>query len=163
VATPDGLAHRRFDQLAEALRPGDLLVVNDSATMPAALAAEGRDGTPLRLHFSTPLPGGLWTAEVREPDGVGTRRLAEPRPAGEVLRLPGGGRAELLAPYPVDVPDARLQHVRLELPQPLDAYLAVHGAPIRYGHTAGEWPLEAYQTIFATGPPGSAEMPSAGR
>ena len=42
------------------------------------------------------------------------------------------------------------------------AYLADHGHPIRYGYVPREWPLDAYQTVFAT-EPGSAEMPSAGR
>jgi S-adenosylmethionine:tRNA ribosyltransferase-isomerase len=36
------------------------------------------------------------------------------------------------------------------------------GRPIRYRHTDGPYPLDAYQTIFAM-VPGSAEMPSAGR
>jgi S-adenosylmethionine:tRNA ribosyltransferase-isomerase len=50
----------------------------------------------------------------------------------------------------------------LSLPEPLAAYLARHGHPIRYGHVDGDWPLEAYQTVYAV-EPGSAEMPSAGR
>jgi S-adenosylmethionine:tRNA ribosyltransferase-isomerase len=37
-----------------------------------------------------------------------------------------------------------------------------HGHPIRYGYVPREWPLEAYQTVFAIRP-GSAEMPSAAR
>jgi S-adenosylmethionine:tRNA ribosyltransferase-isomerase len=37
-----------------------------------------------------------------------------------------------------------------------------HGRPIRYGYVPRDWPLEAYQTVFAT-EPGSAEMPSAAR
>ncbi|MGH3648100.1 MAG: S-adenosylmethionine:tRNA ribosyltransferase-isomerase, partial [Micromonosporaceae bacterium] len=44
----------------------------------------------------------------------------------------------------------------------LTAHLARYGRPIRYGYVADAWPLEAYQTVFAT-EPGSAEMPSAGR
>jgi S-adenosylmethionine:tRNA ribosyltransferase-isomerase len=50
----------------------------------------------------------------------------------------------------------------LRLPEPLEAYLARHGAPIRYRHAPGDWPLATYQTVYAT-EPGSAEMPSAGR
>ncbi len=42
------------------------------------------------------------------------------------------------------------------------AYLAAHGRPIRYGYTDRDWPLSAYQSVFAR-QPGSAEMPSAGR
>lgn len=41
-------------------------------------------------------------------------------------------------------------------------YLRAYGRPIRYGYVTRDWPLPAYQTVFAT-EPGSAEMPSAGR
>ena len=41
-------------------------------------------------------------------------------------------------------------------------YLRGYGRPIRYGYVPREWPIDAYQTVFAT-EPGSAEMPSAGR
>jgi S-adenosylmethionine:tRNA ribosyltransferase-isomerase len=44
----------------------------------------------------------------------------------------------------------------------MDEHLARHGHPIRYGYLPAEWPLEAYQTVYAADP-GSAEMPSAGR
>ena len=37
VADPDGLHHTRFDRLGDHLGPGDLLVVNTSATRAAAL------------------------------------------------------------------------------------------------------------------------------
>jgi S-adenosylmethionine:tRNA ribosyltransferase-isomerase len=37
-----------------------------------------------------------------------------------------------------------------------------HARPIRYGYVERDFPLEAYQTVYAT-EPGSAEMPSAGR
>jgi S-adenosylmethionine:tRNA ribosyltransferase-isomerase len=56
----------------------------------------------------------------------------------------------------------RLWAARLALPTFTDAYLAVHGRPIRYGYVDRERPLAAYQTIFAL-EPGSAEMPSAAR
>ena len=41
-------------------------------------------------------------------------------------------------------------------------YLLRYGVPIRYSYVRREWPLAAYQTVFATRP-GSAEMPSASR
>src|SRR5919204_3712952 len=52
------IEHRRFDQLPELLGPGDLLVVNTSATLPASLDATGPGGEELRLHLSTALPMG---------------------------------------------------------------------------------------------------------
>ena len=44
----------------------------------------------------------------------------------------------------------------------VESYLGRRGGPIRYAYAAGEWGLDAYQTIFGV-EPGSAEMPSAGR
>jgi S-adenosylmethionine:tRNA ribosyltransferase-isomerase len=157
AATPRGLSHHGFTDLPDLLQPGDLLVVNTSATLPAALAAGG----DLRLHLSTPLPGAFpddgherWVVELRESSAPFRRGRA-----GERLPLPGGGEAELLAPY---LGGHRLWAARLTLPEPLLAYLDHHGEPIRYRHLPAPRPLADFQTIFAL-EPGSAEMPSAGR
>jgi S-adenosylmethionine:tRNA ribosyltransferase-isomerase len=155
VASRAGISHHRFLDLPDLLEPGDLLVVNTSATLPAALA-----GSP-RVHLSTPLPGDWpddgherWVIELR--DGDARHRGGR---AGQRIALPGGGTAELLAPY---LGAGRLWAARLTLPAPLLDYLAEHGEPIRYRHQPEPRPLADYQTIFAT-EPGSAEMPSAGR
>jgi S-adenosylmethionine:tRNA ribosyltransferase-isomerase len=156
VARPDGpLVHTRFLELADHLRPGDLLVANASATLPAAINATRPDGTAVDLHLSTPDPAnpGRFVVELRS-DG---RRVRDATP--ESLTLPAGGSAQLLAPY---LSPGRLWIARLDLPQELHAYLDAHGAPIRYAHEPEARPLEDHQTIFAT-VPGSAEMPSAGR
>jgi S-adenosylmethionine:tRNA ribosyltransferase-isomerase len=158
VPLPAGrLRHARFADLPRLLSPGDLLVVNTSATLPAALDATRAGGTAATLHLSTPDPqgGGDWIVELRT-DG-GARRLRDGR-AGETLSLPAGGAARLRAPYR----GARLWAASLSLPEPLPAYLARHGRPIRYAHVDGDWPLEAYENVYAA-EPGSAEMPSAGR
>jgi S-adenosylmethionine:tRNA ribosyltransferase-isomerase len=151
------VVHARFRDLPDFLDPGDLVVVNVSATLPAAVPATRADGTPVQLRFATPAPdlepGVWWIVELRSPDGT----RPETATAGEV-RLPAGGAAELVAPYA----GARLWLARLRLGIPLDEYRQAHAEPIRYGHVPGAWPLSAYQTVYAT-EPGSAEMPSAGR
>jgi S-adenosylmethionine:tRNA ribosyltransferase-isomerase len=158
--------HRGFADLPRVLEPGDLLVVNTSAVMPAALDARradgprGQDGPDMRLHLSTEQPGGFWVVEPRRPAGAGTDRYRDAPP--RLLALAGGGRAELLAPYPAGTTAARLWLARLDLPTDTSTYLATHGQPIRYAHTDGAWPIEAYQSVFARHP-GSAEMPSAAR
>jgi S-adenosylmethionine:tRNA ribosyltransferase-isomerase len=147
--------HARFAELPELLDPGDLLVVNTSATLPAAIPVRGSDPA-MRLHLSSPLPGDerdVWLVELRR-DG---RRFKGGRP-GLVLRLPAGGAVVLVERHGA----GRLWRAVLRLPTPVLHYLARHGEPIRYGHTRGEWPLASYQTVYAT-EPGSAEMPSAGR
>ena len=148
------LQHTHFLDLPDHLIPGDLLVVNDSATLPAALPALEADGGAVELHLSTPDPTNpdRWVVEVRR-DGHRARARAER------LTLPAGGSARLIAPY---LSPNRLWIAHLELPEPLLDYLDHHGAPIRYAHEPTARPLEDHQTIFAT-KPGSAEMPSAGR
>ena len=150
--------HALFRSLPDILDPGDLLVINTSATLPASLDACRPDGSVVELHLSTPLPAGLWVVELRQPAQPGTLPFLTDV-AGESLALPGGARAELLARYPRS---ARLWVAVLHLPAPVQQYLGVHGRAIRYGHVDHDWPLTAYQTVYAN-EPGSAEMPSAGR
>ena len=151
------IVHSRFSDLPRFLGPGDLIVLNTSATLPAALPARRADGAELELRLSTPAEGlddeALWIVELRAGD--------EPFGSVEVeerLTLPAGGSARILAPYA----GVRLWLARLELPRALQAYLGEHGHPIRYGYVARRWPLAAYQNVYAL-EPGSAEMPSAGR
>jgi S-adenosylmethionine:tRNA ribosyltransferase-isomerase len=163
-AKDDSIVHARFHDLPRWLAAGDVLVVNTSGTLPAALTVTRHDGTPLELHLSTRLPGSFWSVEVRQPGGGASVPFREAL-AGDSLRLPGGGRATILAPYPLTAgiaASSRLWLAALDLPQPLDAYLERHGFPIRYGYVTRRWPVEMYQTIFAN-EPGSAEMPSAAR
>lgn len=159
----DNIVHAAFRDLVQYVRSGDVLVLNTSGTLNAALPATRSSGQVIRLHCSTRLPGGLWTVELRMPDGVGSRPLRTGT-AGEEMRLPEDGVATLLAPYPADAPvgTTRLWLAALRLPVPWLDYLAAHGEPIRYGYAREAWPASAYQTVYAT-EPGSAEMPSAGR
>jgi len=153
------LTNTGFAALGEHLREGDLLVVNTSAMLPAAVPGE-LDGEPVLVHFSTPArdgPGGMprWVLEVRGSEG--SRHAA---PGSEAtVDLAGGGRIRVVAPLG---DSERLVAADLLLGADVLEYLYAHGQPIRYSHVPGRWPLEAYQTIWARDP-GSAEMPSAGR
>ena len=152
------LTHGRFADLPEHLGPGDLLVINVSATLPAAIAGRRRDGAPVRVHVSTRAPGlgEEWrVVELRSPDGS----APAPGRAGELIALGDAHELELVAPYTAS---ARLLLARHAGPVALDRLLERRGEPIRYGYAAASWPLPDYQTVYAT-VPGSAEMPSAGR
>jgi len=162
----DRVVHTRFRALPEFLSSGDLLVINTSGTMNAALAVVRADGTPLELHLSTHLPAGVWLVEVRQPEGA----ASVPFPhavAGESLNLPGGASVTLHAPYQSDDAPPKTGAVRLwiatlSLGEPVQNYLEHYGFPIRYGYVRRSWPSSYYQTVYAT-EMGSAEMPSAGR
>jgi S-adenosylmethionine:tRNA ribosyltransferase-isomerase len=153
------LEHRTFRDLPELLEPGDVVVINVSATIPASVPARrSANGGRVRVHFVTRAPhlDDDWrVVEIRSADGRRPARLS----AGERLELRGGARLDLVAPY---ASGARLMLGRFCCELLVDEYLERHGEPIRYGHVPKAWPLDAYQNVYAISP-GSAEMPSAGR
>jgi S-adenosylmethionine:tRNA ribosyltransferase-isomerase len=160
VARPDGVEHLRFRDLPEMLAPGDLVVVNTSATLPAALDARRGDGRALPLHVSTALDAGRWVVEPRRADARGPDTTLR---AGEALALPGDRRLVLRAPYPDPAARrTRLWVAEVDPPTAPAGYLARHGRPIGYAHLTGAHALADHQTVYAT-EVGSAEMPSAGR
>jgi S-adenosylmethionine:tRNA ribosyltransferase-isomerase len=151
VATPEGVTHARFVDLPRFLEPGDLVVVNNSGTLPAAVTGS-RSEEPLTVHFSTQLDDRDWLVELRPP-GRATGSVADAVP-GQRVDLPDGHlvlRAE-------HVPRLWRATVSVDVPTMLTAY----GRPIKYAYVPQDWPIADYQTVFAINP-GSAEMPSAGR
>lgn len=152
VSTPTGHTHTVFHRLANYLRPGDLLVVNRSATIPASLTATAAFGQ-FRLNLSTHYGGGLWLAEPRW-------SVSQPGPLplepGETIAV-AGAPATVVGPYP-GLP--RLWFVKLAPDS--ERLIWRMGEPIRYNYVNESYPLAAYQTIFARHA-GSAEMPSAAR
>ncbi len=160
----DRIEHARFSEIGRFLSPGDLLVINTSGTMNAALPVRRADGTLLELHLSTQLPDGHWSVELRLPQATGTVPFLTAR-AHEVLTLPAGASLELQAPYSAHLTSpgrVRLWRATLSLPDSLSDYLLRYGFPIRYGYVREPWSSDYYQTVFVT-ETGSAEMPSAGR
>lgn len=156
------IEHSTFALLPAFLGPDDLLLINTSGTMAAAIV--GMDpvtGTLVPVHLSSHLDGEIWVVEPRRPAGRSTERwpLSGPRPPGELRLDEDGATLSLLEPY---AGSRRLWRARLRLPKPARAWLAVHGEPISYGYVERPWPLSTYQNVYAT-EPGSAEMPSAGR
>jgi S-adenosylmethionine:tRNA ribosyltransferase-isomerase len=162
----DQVEHSQFRDISRFLQAGDVLVINTSGTMNAALNVNRADGTALELHLSTHLPADLWIVEARRPDGETTKPFYGIIP-GEILTLPGDASATLHVPYSPDrsqVPNSspRLWIATLKLSGTLGEYLDQYGFPIRYSYVRQGWPLDYYQTVYAT-ERGSAEMPSAGR
>jgi S-adenosylmethionine:tRNA ribosyltransferase-isomerase len=171
ASATEGLRPAVARQLPAVLRPGDLVVLNTSDTLPAALRGVSADGEPVELHLSTVDPGSgttagalresrsRWVVELRRPSG---RPGGEPElidRAGTELTLSG---AHLTVDGPYAPGNRRLWTAELRTPGPLGEFLAEHGEPVRYGYTAAPWPLSAYRTDHAD-TPGSVEMPSAGR
>jgi S-adenosylmethionine:tRNA ribosyltransferase-isomerase len=164
-APADHITHAAFSELPEFLSAGDLVVVNVSQTLPAAVAATRADGSAVRVHFATRAPklDDRWrVVELRSADGATPVRGH----AGETIALrqsiPTRPELALVAPY---ASGSRLMLSRvcgLGEFESVEDLLRRHGEPIRYGYVRHAWPLEAYQNVYAR-IPGSAEMPSAGR
>jgi S-adenosylmethionine:tRNA ribosyltransferase-isomerase len=162
VAEPDRITHARFRNLGRFLRAGDLVVVNTSATLPAALDGTRSGRRPVVVHLSTPREDGTWVVELRLPDASGPVPDAV---AGEHVSLAGDASLTLVAAYPDPAVRAGSRLWRAELTGTaagVPRHLATYGRPITYAYLRGRWPLPAYQPVFAR-EPGSAEMASAGR
>lgn len=192
----DHFSHDRFENLPDHLQAGDLLVVNTSATLPAALDVRHADGRLLRLHVSSRILDHLWVVELRTPLPDGSSEPFAELAPGDLLDLQGTAM-QVLRPYRYpslghrvlgQLPASAVEGMGavgasewLDLPAPEQVrtserlwllwvktqqsalhLLQRHGRPIRYGYVRRDWPLQMYQTLFAT-EPGSAEMPSAGR
>jgi S-adenosylmethionine:tRNA ribosyltransferase-isomerase len=182
------VAHHRFHELPWLLRPGDLLVANDSRTLPASLLGHTAAGAPLEVRLAArdgeragPVKGAgrhgagvhgggeRWAALVLGvPAGGGDPALVptDARPpapalaAGDRLRFAGGLGATVLGRHEEADP---LVWLAFDLAgERLAQALHRAGRPVRYAYVPRPWPLHQYQTVFAAGP-GSAEMASAGR
>ncbi|WP_405781912.1 S-adenosylmethionine:tRNA ribosyltransferase-isomerase [Streptomyces sp. NBC_00859] len=163
VSRGTAVSHHAFRQLPGLLRAGDVLVVNTSPTLAAAVDGATAAGVRVVVHFSTRGDDGRWAVELREPVPGGSTRRCRGGPAGSVVRLPGGVR--LVWEEPLAAGEDRLWWVRPSV-DGVPELLRRHGRPIRYSYTRRDQPLSAYQTVFAHPAPdgaGSAEMPSAAR
>jgi S-adenosylmethionine:tRNA ribosyltransferase-isomerase len=148
------ITHTTVAHLGEHLAPGDLLVVNSSRTLPAALRVTRDDGQQVQLRAGA-LREGEWDALAVETDPP--HRNVELR-VGELLRARSGLELRVHCER-ADAP--LLWRMTVEFGDPMTTLLR-DGEPIRYSYVPEPVALEHYQTVYA-GTPGSVEIPSAGR
>jgi S-adenosylmethionine:tRNA ribosyltransferase-isomerase len=159
-----GLRETRTTELAAYFAPGDLLVVNDAATLPASLAGTDGAGRAVEARLIASRGDRRFAAVLF---GAGDwRQRTEDRPpppelpVGAELRFGGELRARLVARSPLS---PRLVDLELALQgDALWAALYAAGRPVQYSYLAHDLPLWAVQTVYAARP-WSFEMPSAGR
>jgi S-adenosylmethionine:tRNA ribosyltransferase-isomerase len=159
VARPGEVTHTRFSDLGEHLQPGDLVVVNTSGALPAAVTGTRTGGAAVAVHFATALDDGDWVVEVRGADPAATGPVGDLRP-GERIALPDAVTLTVRAPHPAG--QERLWRASVPVDGGVVPYLWKVGVPIRYAYVPDPLPIAAYRTVFGRDP-GSAEMPSAGR
>src|SRR5258708_30656901 len=148
------IEHRMFADLPHVLQPGDLLGVNRSSTVNAAL--DGVVGEqPALLHLSRALDDHRWVVELRHPDatGLGSKPWLDAS-AGTEIKLPEHGSAILCSAV---LPGRRHEAVRLWVAEMhvsggIPEYIAAWGEPIAYGHVSAPCPLACYQPIFPADP-----------
>lgn len=169
VSSPSGIVDDRMENLAAHLRPGDLLVFNDTKVIPARLFGERRRGEAVARIEATLIERrgpALWAALAKP-----GKRLA----VGDriVFRAPADGQAdgagvqgdELIAEVRAKG-EGGVVELGFEIAGPaLDAAVAAIGAMplppyIAARRAADERDLEDYQTIFAR-TPGAVAAPTA--
>jgi S-adenosylmethionine:tRNA ribosyltransferase-isomerase len=153
--------HNTFNQIDKYLKPGDVLVVNTSATVPSALPVTLPNGSRGVAHLSNQLNKQEWLIEIREIKNNKTIRWKKGE-EGMIFPLPGQGSITLKERFYHNLYLLDLWVASIITPQPLQDYLAAYAHPIKYDRLTDRYPLSYYQTYFSVHP-GSAEMPSAGR
>ena len=134
-------------------RPGDLVVVNNSATVAGRAGRPAAAASRSAVHAASRLDDGTWVVELRTaPDAAARSSTRGPaRPIG-VAGLP----LTLLAPYPTpgSVPDRLRQPAvaRRRRGRPARAAWPARPADHATATCDRRWPLSAYQTIFAAHP-----------
>lgn len=150
------VSHTRFFHIGRYLQPGDLLVINNSATVLAALAGRLEDGTPVNVHLAPPRTANLLNREA-------VLESAATIQPGDHIRFNGGSLEAIVGGRRTDV--AALHHLAFQSRNGTSAETLLQrlAEPIRYkDYVQGDWDLSYFQTMFAA-VPGSSEMPSAGR
>ena len=150
--------------LGRFLRPGDLLIVNDGATMPGSLPGKSSRGEPVEARLAQPLGEHRFLALLF---GAGdARQRTEDRPAPPPL-----GEGDVIRFGP-DL-EAVVERVLPESPRLVEIAFSTRGAelwaalyrlgrPVQYAYVPAPLPLWDVQTRYASRPI-CAEMPSAGR
>ncbi|MBY0123747.1 S-adenosylmethionine:tRNA ribosyltransferase-isomerase [Bacillus sp. S/N-304-OC-R1] len=140
--------HQFFYDLDSFLRAGDLLVLNNSRTIPAVLKGK-RGKQTIEIRLSRKISDHEWEALIAE----GLCKV------GEKITLPEGLTATITG-LGAEAPLVNLAFSKsgIELYEVFYQY----GEPLHYEYIVTPWPIEMYQTVYASAP-GSVEMPSAGR
>lgn len=150
-------------QLPEFLRAGDLLVVNDAATLPASLHGRDERNQPVEIRLAAQLNERVWQAVLF---GAGDWRTpTEHRPAPPRVKA---GEEITFAPEfsAVVLREHQLSDRLLELDFNLTGTafwrdLYRYGKPVQYSYMADELKLWSVQNVYGSRP-WSVEMPSAG-
>jgi S-adenosylmethionine:tRNA ribosyltransferase-isomerase len=160
--TDGTVIHSSFHRLADYLRPGDCLVLNESRTIPASLQAQRFSGESfldsLEVRLARRIGESAWDALLLRPNDGNSMVSAAEASKGETLRFSPSLYAEVERCLSSPFVTLKFNRGGNEL---LGEFYAL-GEPVRYEYSEKPWELDYYQTVYGT-VPGSVEMPSAGR
>jgi S-adenosylmethionine:tRNA ribosyltransferase-isomerase len=152
-----------IERLPDHLRSGDLLVVNDAATLPASLPARDARNNQVELRLTTQLGERVWQAAVFGAGDWRTPTEARPSPSrfarGEEILIAPDFRARVRGE---DQLSERLLDLEFNLSgEELWRNLYRHGKPVQYSYMNDDLKLWSVQNVYSSRP-WAAEMPSAG-
>ena len=152
--TTGEIHHDRFNHLTHYLQPGDLIILNNSRTIPAVLKGKWvRNMEEMASQVEVRL------ARHRNEDTWDALIIANPVNVGDTIQF----STELSATVIDNKGHSPLKTIQFSK-KGTDLFNLIYflGEPIRYEYINQTWELDYYQTVFAS-QPGSVEMPSAGR
>jgi S-adenosylmethionine:tRNA ribosyltransferase-isomerase len=148
------IGHTGFASLGKFLRPGDVLVLNNTRVFPARLRGHKESGGKAELLLVEPFPNwpNLWIAiiDAAKPPSVGGRILFSSKAYAEIIGAMGRGRYGVKFHYEGDF-DELLE--KLGEP-PIPPY-------VQKEREVGPLDWERYQTVYAQAP-GAIAAPTAG-
>ncbi|MCL7747900.1 S-adenosylmethionine:tRNA ribosyltransferase-isomerase [Halalkalibacter alkaliphilus] len=136
--------HDTFENLSSYLKEGDVLILNNSRTIPAVIFTTDHMEVRLARKRSSEIWDVLYLHEIE---------------IGDTLTFTSNVKATVLD----KCSKTPLISLRFSIAgNEFYNYLYTHGTPIHYEYLQDHWPLQAFQTVYSS-VPGSIEMPSAGR
>jgi S-adenosylmethionine:tRNA ribosyltransferase-isomerase len=159
----DRIQDSSVEYLPDHLRPGDLLVVNDAATMPASLHGQDGKNNQVEIRLTAQLDERVWQAvafgsgDWRTPT---EERSSPPRfEKGEEILIAPNFRARI---HGENLLSGRLLNLEFNLSgEELWRSLYQHGKPVQYSYLDDELKLWSVQNVYSSRP-WAVEMPSAG-
>lgn len=168
------LEDKQIQHLSDLLRPGDLLVVNDAATLPASLKGKGPGEKNLEIRLLRHMEGSRFLAVLFGEGDWRSRTEDRPLPLplwpGDIIvfgeKLPTENKEEpLLSAVVEEVPTLSYRLLTIRFHQEGAAlFHALYrlGRPVQYSYLKRDLSLWHVQTSYS-GRPWAMELPSAGR
>lgn len=151
VSSDRSHSHHQFAELPKLLRPGDLLIFNDTRVIPARMYGHKFSGVPVEILLMEPLETNRWLALVKP-----GKRL----PVGSTIVFTEDVKAQVVGTDP----ETRGRELLFHIPEDrtLDDVIAEYGhIPFPPYIAAPEANAEQYQTVYAKNP-GAIAAPTAG-